>query len=52
MNVRKTDFDQLRSNGLIQEVLEGIYWLPDREQYNKQTGLVVENHWLDEILIK
>lgn len=52
VNVRKTDFDQLRSNGLIQEVLEGIYWLPDREQYNKQTGLVVENHWLDEILIK
>lgn len=52
VNLRKTDFDQLLSSGFIQEVLEGIYWLPDREQYDKEVGLVVENHWLDEILIK
>ncbi len=52
VNLRKTDFDQLVSGGFIQEVLEGVYWLPDREQYDEKIGLVIENHWLDEILIK
>lgn len=50
VNLRRNDFDQLRKSGLIKEVIEGIYWLPDREQYNKQVGLITENHWLDEIL--
>ena len=37
---------------LIEEVLDGFYVLEDREQYNSKTGLVTDNHWLEEILIQ
>ena len=52
VNIHEKDFKELDKAGLIDEVLEGIYFLPDIEQYNKKLGLVVQNHWLEEILIK
>ena len=52
VNIREKDFQKLLKERLIEEVLEGIYLLADREQYNSDTGLVTDNHWLEEILIQ
>lgn len=50
VGVRSKDFKQLNSYGVIEEILEGIYVLTDRAQYDKITGLSLDNHWLEEIL--
>ena len=52
VNLRETDFMKLKKERLLEEVVEGIYLLPDREQYDINTGLVTDNHWLEEILIQ
>ena len=44
-------FKQLKGYGLVEEILEGIYVLADRSQYNKTTGLSLDNHWLEEVLM-
>lgn len=50
VGVRKTDFNALLSAGAIEEVLEGLYVVPDAVAYNHKSGLCTSNHWLDEIL--
>lgn len=50
--VRKTDFDRLFKGGLVEEILEGIWYMPYKEQYLSDIGLRIDNHWLEEILIK
>lgn len=50
VSVKRTDFNKLCQYGVIEEILEGVYVLPDRAQYNRYTGLSLENHWMDEIL--
>lgn len=50
VSVKRTDFNKLYKYGVIEEILEGVYILPDRAQYNRYTGLSLENHWMDEIL--
>lgn len=52
VNLREKDFMKLKKERLLEEVVEGIYLLPDREQYDINTGLVTDNHWLEEILIQ
>lgn len=52
VNLREDDFAKLKKQYLIEETLEGIYVLPDREQYDTKIGLVTDNHWLEEILIQ
>ena len=52
VNINQQDFKTLKQGGLIEEILEGIFFLPDREQYLSDVGLTTENHWLDEILIQ
>ena len=52
VNIHKTDFQKLKEGGLVEEFLEGLYVVPDREQYDTKIGLITENHWLDEILIQ
>ena len=52
VNLRESDFKELKRRGLVEEILESIYFLPDREQYDERTGLQPESHWLDELLIK
>lgn len=52
VNVRERDFKELLKMGLIEEVMSGIFFLPGREQYDDKVGLITENHWLEEILIK
>lgn len=51
VNIHKCDFETLNKGGLIEKILDGIYWIPDRAQYNDKTGLTTENHWLEEILM-
>lgn len=50
VSVHRRDFERLR--GILTEEIEGIYVARDREQYSPAVGLTMENHWLEEILIK
>lgn len=50
VGVRSKDFKQLNGYGVVEEILEGIYVLTDWAQYDKATGLSLDNHWLEEIL--
>ena len=52
VNLRERDFKKLIKERLLDEVIDGIYVLSDREQYDVSTGLVTDNHWLEEILIQ
>ena len=51
VGIRSYDSKQLKGYGLVEEILEGIYVLADRSQYNKATGLSLDNHWLEEVLM-
>ena len=52
VNLRERDFRKLMKERLLDEVIDGIYVLSDRAQYDVSTGLVTDNHWLEEILIQ
>lgn len=52
VSINEKDFQTLLKQGLLEEIIEGMYLLPDREQYTDETGLTTRNHWLDEILIQ
>ena len=51
VNVRNGDKDKLNKAGVIEEVLEGVYVIRDQAFYDKDVGLVTDNHWLEESLI-
>lgn len=51
VNVRETDRKKLNEAGAIEEILENIFVIRDSSFYNKEVGVVVNNHWLDESLI-
>ena len=50
--IRKSDFDRLIKGALAKEIIDGIWYISDKEQYLPDVGLKVDNHWLEEILIK
>ena len=52
VNLRQYDFDKLLNTNLLEEVISGIYFLADREQYSDKIGLQLESHFLEELLIK
>jgi len=52
VNIHEQDFNKLLSNGAIEEIVEGIYVVNDRAQYDENIGLRLDNHWMNEILIK
>jgi len=52
VSVRERDFNELMKSGLIEEVVNGLYLIDKREQYDENIGLLTENQWLEEILIK
>lgn len=47
VNIHEQDFKQLMNFGIIEEVIDGIYVI---EQYDKEIGLKIDNHWLEKIL--
>lgn len=51
VGIHKSDFNTLVRYGVLEEVLEGIYVLYDRAQYNPTTGISLNNHWMEEILM-
>ena len=51
VNVRKGDLKKLEEIGTIEQYIEGIFVIRDAAQYNKDVGLLSENHWLEEIHI-
>ncbi|MDD6184008.1 MAG: CRISPR-associated helicase Cas3' [Bacteroidales bacterium] len=51
VNVRNNDLKKLTDVGAVEEVLEGIYVVSDSKFYDKEIGLVTDNHWLEESLI-
>lgn len=51
VGVHRSDFDKLVSYGAIEQALEGIYVLTDRAQYEINTGLSLDNHWMEELLM-
>ena len=51
VSITKRDFDALTAAGAVEEILEGIYWIPSSNQYSSDIGLTFENKWLNEILI-
>lgn len=51
VTIRRTDFNLLVKYGVVEEIMEGIYVLPDKAQYDVSTGIRLENHWLEELLI-
>lgn len=44
-------FKALRDEALAEQVVDGVWVIPDRAQYDEQLGLLTDNHWLDEIVI-
>ena len=50
VTIHERDFQKLESCGAIEEVIEGIYVVNDRAQYDDNIGLRLDNHWLNEIL--
>ena len=51
VNIHRHDFCKLIEAGQVEEITEGVYFIPDRAQYDEQTGLRTDNHWLEEICI-
>ncbi len=52
VNLREYDFNILKQSNIIEEVVNGIYFLTDKKQYDNKIGLKLQNHFLEEILIK
>ena len=50
VNIHERDFLKLLSYGAIEEVIDGIYVVNDRAQYDENIGLRLDNHWMNEIL--
>ena len=38
------------SSGLIEQVLDDVYYVPRSEQYDNKIGLIKDNLWLNEVL--
>ena len=51
VNIRKHDFDILNRIGAIEEPFENIYVITNPAFYNDDTGLSIENHWIEETYI-
>ena len=51
VNIRKRDFEQLQSIGAIVEPFENIYAITKPDFYKADTGLSIENQWLEETYI-
>ena len=51
VNVREQDFKKLYSIGAIEEPYENIYVIINPDFYKAETGLSLENQWLEETYI-
>jgi CRISPR-associated endonuclease/helicase Cas3 len=51
VNIRKRDFSQLNNIGAIEEPFENIYAITNPSFYRSDTGLTMDNQWLEETYI-
>lgn len=51
VNIRKRDFEKLQSIGAIEEPFENIYAVTNPSFYKADTGLTIDNQWLEETYI-
>lgn len=51
VNIKKRDFDKLRDMGAIEEPYENIFAITNPKFYHPETGLMMENQWLEETYI-
>lgn len=51
VNIRKSDFDKLEKMGAIEEPFESIYVITNPAFYHDDTGVSIENHWIEETYI-
>ena len=51
VGLHKRDFEKMLQAGLVEEPIEGVLYIPDAKQYDPMAGLIVDNHWVDEILM-
>lgn len=52
VNIKTSDFRKLAEAGALEEVVKGVYCVESPSFYHDNTGLTIENQWLEEILIK
>lgn len=51
VNLRRHDFDEMKKNGIIEEIIDGFYIILGRNQYHNDVGLQTDNKWLEETYI-
>ena len=51
VNIRDRDFRKLQSIGAIEEPFENIYAITNPQFYKADTGLSIDNQWLEETYI-
>lgn len=51
VNVRDRDLNKLRENGIIEQIVDGIYSTTSDQYYDKDLGLITENKIIDDTLI-
>lgn len=51
VNIRKRDFEKLQNMGAIEEPFENIYAISNPSFYKADTGLTIDNQWLEETFI-
>ena len=51
VNIRKRDFEKLKNIGAIEEPFENIYVITNHCFYKSDTGLTIDNQWLEETYI-
>lgn len=51
VNIRERDFKKLQSMGAIEEPFENIYAITNSNFYKEDTGLSLDNQWLEETYI-
>lgn len=51
VTINKSTFDEFRKVGLIEEVAPEVYYIPLKDQYDKETGLKTDNQYLEQPLV-
>lgn len=51
VHLRMYDLERMRNDGIVEEVVEGIYVASGAKQYDKNVGLLTDNQWLEETWI-
>jgi CRISPR-associated endonuclease/helicase Cas3 len=52
VSIHENDFNELCIAGSVDEIIKGIFVLSNPSQYKNDIGLITDNTWLEEILIK